>query len=290
MKMQISLTPTESKKLISKSLLNLEFFGKALNEGLILVHPSSTTYFLYEELTKEKPPKNWVCGVITHKGACINRDMLEILAERGATGDIGRFDQFWVFKKGKLLKKTLPLVELLEMMGECDVYVKTGNAIDLKKNVGVLIGAPDGKGTVGRIFEASKNKGFKVLLPIGLEKLVMSVEEAAKVANPLELKYSMGMPLYLYPVQGHIITEIEAISLLSGAKATLIASGGLNGAEGSVTLVVEGERDELENLKEIVLGIKGATLPPFPTPKCDDCDWRTCFKYDFQNLSKSMDN
>ncbi len=286
MKMQISLTPAESKKLISKSLLKLEFFEKALKEGLILIHPSSTTYFLYEELTKERPPKNWVCGVITPKGACINRNMLEILAEKGVTGDIGRFDQFWVFKKGKLVRRTPPLVELLEIMEKGDVYVKTGNAIDLNKNVGVLIGAPDGKGTVGRILETSKKKGFRVLLPIGLEKLVMSVEEAAKIANPTELKYSMGMPVYLFPVQGHVVTEIEAISLLCDARATLIASGGLNGAEGSITLVVEGERDELESLKDVILSIKGAKIPQFPVPKCDNCSWKTCFQYDFQNLSK----
>lgn len=209
MKMQISLTPAESKKLISKSLLKINFFEIALKDGLILIHPSSTTYFLYEEFAGEKPPKNWVCGVITPKGACINQDMLEILEERGATKDIGKFDQFWVFKKGKLIRD-VSLVEILEEMTEKDVYVKTGNAVDSKKNVGVLIGAPDGKGTVGRIYEASKKKGFKVLLPIGLEKMIPSIDDATKITNPKELKYSMGMPCYLFPIQGYVVTECEA--------------------------------------------------------------------------------
>jgi len=269
--MQISLTPAESKKLIAKSLMELDYLREALKSGIVLVHPSSTTYFLYQEITGTPPKKNWVCGVIVQKGACINKDILSELAVDTTKG-VSKFP-FWIFEKGKLLDESIPISELVEMMGEGDVYVKTGNAIDCNGNVGVLVGAPDGKGTVGKLYEASKKKGF-------------SVEVASKTANPAKVKYSTGMPLKLFPVKGHVVTEIEAVFLLTGAKATPIASGGLSGAEGSITLTVEGSDEQLELLKKIVLEIKGAELPEVYAPDCEECTWKTCSIYEFENLSR----
>ncbi len=281
--MQVTLTPSESKKLISKALLKVDFLKKALKNGIVVVHPSSTTYFLYKELTGKYPEKSWVCGVIVKEGACINEETLNELIKVGATENIGKFNQFWVFEKGKLIK-TPPISELLEVLGEGDVYIKAGNAIDPLGNVGVLIGAPDRRGTVGRFYEKSKERGFKIIIPIGLEKLVPSVDEAVKVADPTKIKYSMGMPLGLFKLNGYVVTEIEAVKLLCGAKATLIASGGLSGAEGSVTLVVEGNENQLRSLKEVLAQVKGAELPKIKIPDCKTCAWKTCKLYNFENI------
>ena len=60
----------------------------------------------------------------------------------------------------------------------------------------------------------------------------------------------------LMAVAGEIITEIEAIYLLFGADATLIASGGISGAEGSIWLGVSGGNKEKElknSLEQIIL-------------------------------------
>ncbi|RLB04620.1 MAG: hypothetical protein DRG59_10045 [Deltaproteobacteria bacterium] len=282
--MQISLTPAESKKLIAKSLMELDYLREALKNGIVLVHPSSTTYFLYQEITGTLPSENWVCGVVVQKGACINRDMLDELIIDTIKG-VSKYP-FWIFEKGKLLEKFVPISKLVEMMGEGDVYVKTGNAVDCNGNVGVLVGAPDGKGTVGKLYEASKKKGFRVLIPIGLEKLIPSVEVASRTTNPAKVRYSTGMPLKLFPIKGHVVTEIEAVFLLTGAKATPIAGGGLSGAEGSMTLVVEGSDEQLELLKKIVLEIKGTELPKVYVPDCEECTWKTCSIYDFENLSR----
>ena len=284
---QISLTPAESKKFISKSILNIDFFRRALEKSLVVIHPSSTTYFLYEELTQRKP-RNWVCGVIVQKGACINDDLFNVLASKGVIGDIGKFSQFWVFRNGKLVEKSPTLNEIIEEMDSDCVYVKTGNALDAGGNVGVLIGAPDGRGTVGRFYEASKRIGFKVLLPIGLEKLIHSVKKAAETANPERLIYSMGMPASLLPIQGFTITECEAVNLLADLKATLISSGGLSGAEGSVTLFVEGNKENSEKLLKILKEVKGAKLPRIKNPKCEKCSWKTCFKYEAKNIAGTL--
>lgn len=282
--MQISLTPAESKWLISKALMEIEYFRDSLEKGKVLIHPSSTTYFLFKEITGTFPD-NWVCGVITPKGACISKSMLEMLDFSGV--GIRRFP-FWYFEKGKLVEG-LSLDEIVKRLDEKSVYVKTGNAIDTAGNVGVLVGAPDGKGTVGKIYEASKVKNFKILLPIGLEKLIPSVIDASKVANPEKIRFSFGMPLKLFPIKGHVVTELEAVELLSGCKAHVIASGGLKGAEGGVTLVVDGNDREINKLKDIVMSIKGAKVPDFEVSKCTECSWMTCSLYNFENLSRFLD-
>jgi hypothetical protein len=65
----------------------------------------------------------------------------------------------------------------------------------------------------------------------------------------------------LLPVPGEIITEIEAISILSCVKAMLIARGGVCGAEGAVWISVDGESEEVESIQSIVDSI--ADEPPF---------------------------
>ena len=73
---QIVLTPAESKKLIAKAVARLETVQKAANKGIVALHPSSSTYFIVEELTGSKPKTNyWVCGVVTPKGMCVEMAM-----------------------------------------------------------------------------------------------------------------------------------------------------------------------------------------------------------------------
>jgi hypothetical protein len=262
---QITLTPAESKKLISLAILEKENFRKALEGKTVVIHPSSTTYFLYEELVGEAP-KPWVCGVIVPQGTCISKEMLLEISE------ISGFSHFWVFRKGKLTKSP-PVDLLVEELGYGDVYVKAANAVDSKGNAGVLIGSPDGKGTVGRFME---KEGFDTIIPVGLEKLIPSVDEACK-ANPRRLAYSMGMPVFFRKLEGEVITEVEAFKILSDAKAIPIASGGVNGAEGSVTLIIESER--VEGIRELISRIKGAKIPEIRIPECK-CGWETCSLYD----------
>ena len=47
--------PTESKKLIAKGIVELEVVQKALKEGLVVIHPSSSTFFIVGEITGKTP-------------------------------------------------------------------------------------------------------------------------------------------------------------------------------------------------------------------------------------------
>lgn len=57
------------------------------------------------------------------------------------------------------------------------------------------------------------------------------------------------------PVPGEVISEIEAISMFSGATAKLVAGGGVYGAEGSVWLAVSGAPEEEKTAKELIASV-----------------------------------
>ena len=72
---------------------------------------------------------------------------------------------------------------------------------------------------------------------MGLEKRVY--ENLDDLAATMNIPGVQG-PRFL-PVPGEIFTELDAIELLTGASASLVAAGGVSGAEGSVWLAVSGK-------------------------------------------------
>ena len=88
--------------------------------------------------------------------------------------------------------------------------------------------------------------GIPLIMPIGLEKLIPSVPEAASGWGQLTLSYAMGLPCWLTPVStGLVITEIQALGLLAGVRARQVAAGGVGGSEGAVILLLEGREEHL---------------------------------------------
>ena len=87
----------------------------------------------------------------------------------------------------------------------------------------------------------------------------------------------MGMPVGLYPCPtGVTVTEVRAIEILSGASAIPIASGGLGGAEGAITLVLKGKADEVKKALDFVEQSKGARLPDLRLCNCNACPVPNC--------------
>lgn len=61
---QVLLTPTESKKFIAKAVAKMAIVQQALKDGIIALHPSTSTVFIVEELTGKLPDtKVWICGL-----------------------------------------------------------------------------------------------------------------------------------------------------------------------------------------------------------------------------------
>ncbi len=278
MQAEIVLTPTESKKLIAQSVLQMKEFQSALKKGVVAMHPSSSTAFIYEALLGRKPQGIWVCGVIAPRGLCGSLEAQQMIAARGkGPHDPGNARETWFFKKGALQEST-SLQEILDQMTSDDVYVKGSNALDSQGNVGVLFANPaGGGGTIGKVIAAYRKKNFHLLLPIGIEKLIpISIAEAAKRAGFKKVDKVMGMPCGLIPVPGRKIDEIDALKMLSGVEVTPIAAGGLAGAAGAIVLALEGKDKEVQKALDLVQGVKGAELPVLNLPDCETCENANC--------------
>lgn len=61
--------------------------------------------------------------------------------------------------------------------------------------------------------------------------------------------FSMGAAVGLIPLHGRIITEIEAVKILGNLNDVMvIGCGGINGAEDSTTILIEGSEDSLKKV------------------------------------------
>jgi hypothetical protein len=283
MQAQVVLIPDESKKFIIKALLAMRAVKTALKKGIVAVHPSSTTLFLYEALVGRFPDagEHWVSGLILPRGLCVSRHSIERMASQDQSmKDPLENRNAWVFKKGQLQEK-MRLGDILDQMSPDDVYVKGPNAIDSKGNIGVLYANPaGGGGTIGRVLGRARKTGFHFLFPAGIEKLIpVSVKEASKKAGFKRVKKAMGMPCGMIPIPaslGQKIDETDAVRILSGAEATPIAAGGLGGAGGAVVLGVSGTKAQVNRAVGAVESVKGTRLPPLDLLQCAGCPNPNC--------------
>jgi hypothetical protein len=95
-------------------------------------------------------------------------------------------------------------------------------------------------------------------MPVGLEKLIPSVEQAARVTGIFRFKYSTGLPVGLVPVPNAlVVTEVQAFRMLVGVDAIPVAAGGIAGSEGTAVLSLEGDEAQIEQALALVKSIKG---------------------------------
>lgn len=278
MKAQIVLTTAESKKLLASAVVEMDVIKRALRKGLIVIHPSSTTWFILERLVDKIPEGVWLVGMIVPRGLCIEGRMLEH-RKRNYLPASSDFRLSWVLRNGKY-EEGIPLSQLLEEMDENCVYIKGVNAIDPQGNVGALH-ARKGGGTIGMVHAASKKKRFNILIPIGFEKLIpVNIREASKaIGAPESIDHAMGIPVGLYPISAKnltVITEVKALKFLTGVDATVISCGGLAGAEGAVTLLIKGNEDQVHKTLKMIDQTKGAQTPKATFFDCSDCGYPLC--------------
>jgi hypothetical protein len=273
---QAVLTPAESKKLIAKAIAKLDIVRQAATQGMVVIHPSSSTYFILEELVGAKPNTNhWVCGVVTPRGMCVEMAMMfGGYSPTSMKYDPGELRGLWAIKNGKVLTENTT-AELMEQMTANDVYIKGVNALDSQGNVGILVGE---RGGLGVILSAWKKKKFTLIFPAGLEKLIpIPIRQAAMEAKQAKYEYGMGLPAGLFPYpHGKTVTEIDAVKILSGAVAVPFASGGLGGAEGATTLIIKGTNEQVKNAIIYIEQSKGAKLPSLRLANCSDCPVPHC--------------
>jgi hypothetical protein len=247
-KLLVSLTVAESKRLIAKGLLALDEVQTAMQEGYLCITLGTTSSYLVEEILGTYDKTRHVAGLSVKEG-------ISILAKDRRTFDA-------IFHKGEYIDNK-KVVDIIHELGPDDVIIKSANALDRDMVPLVLLASSTG-GTVGSFIGGVASKNITLIMPVGLEKCIpVSYDEIAGRFGMDDWDYSIGMPVGIIAVpEGVPFTEIEALEALFGVEAMPIAAGGVNGAEGAVTLFVEGDDEDIDDAYNYLKELKGE--PPFP--------------------------
>jgi len=230
---QFVLTPAAGKRLIGKGMAKHPAIAKALKKGTVVIIAGTTNGYVAEEILrklgqlKEFQRDHFYRGIILPPGRPVTRE--------GRNYDESKFFGDVVIQNGKF-RKNQTIFGVVDDLREGDVILKGANAVDLiQRRAAILIGAPKA-GTIGAAMPAVVGRRVKLILPVGLEKRV--TESLDDLAAKMNAPGAQGPRLM--PVPGEIFTELDAIELLTGATASLVAAGGVSGAEGSIWLTVSG--------------------------------------------------
>ena len=247
---QLILTVSEGKRLIAKAVVEMPVVKKALQEGTVVICRGTTNTYVAEELTGQKIAHG--AYVIGWTGPAQGGKALD---SKERMDDI-------VLVKGKV-QQGLSMDDALETLKPGDVVIKGANALDREhKTAGVLIGGGPNttSGTTGKFMSVAVARKAHLVIPIGLEKQVDGdvVDIANRMREPLE---SLNEIPSMFVLNGHIVTEIEALELLTGVSVLQAAAGGVGGAEGAARLICRGTREQVKQALSIVESIQGE--PPF---------------------------
>lgn len=246
--MQFVVTSAAGKRLIAKGVAQHPEVKRALAEATIVVLAGTTNGYVAEELLgsigrSEGFSRQGFMRGITVPPHVSTSEIGRLPEEHQFAGDV-------VIAKGEWIKgKTI--FDVVDDLREGDVILKGANAIDpARGQAAILIGHPKG-GTISAILQAVVGRRVRLILPVGLEKRVLSDlnELAAKVNSP----GSRGPRLL--PVPGEVFTEIEALSVLTGVQADVVSAGGVRGAEGAVWLGVWGSDEEVEKARVLMASV-----------------------------------
>jgi hypothetical protein len=108
-------------------------------------------------------------------------------------------------------------------------------------------------------------EGVPFLIAAGLEKFVPGdLWKVTSLAGRKRVDFSYGMSVGLVPIFGKIFTEMEALETLARVKAMVIGKGGIHGAEGGSTFLIEGLKKEVLKIDELYQKVKGVGLSGEP--------------------------
>ena len=253
------LTVAESKRLIGKAVAQMPIVKNALANGMVIIIKGTTNAYVAEEITGKKAD---------HAAFVTGR----IEPEKGAKNlpEVKPVNHL-ILEKGKVVD--IPLADAAKKLKAGDVVIKGANALDYKNKMAATnILHPEG-GTLGATFPIVVARKAHLVIPVGLEKLVAGdmVDLTLKMREPMESlpapsgRSSSAFPGHNIPsmwlLTGEIVTELEAIKILTGATAFQSSAGGVSGAEGGVWLVFRGTPDQVKKAMELAKSVQGE--PPY---------------------------
>lgn len=245
---QFLVTPSAGKRLIAKALATHAAVSNALKNGTIVIVAGTTNGYVAEEIFKTLggftvfSRKRFFRGITLPPGSDLNSE--------GRLTDENKFPGDVVISKGEW-RKGKTIFDVIDELREGDVILKGANAVDLNnKRAAILIGHSKA-GTIAVALQAVLGRRIRLIIPVGLEKRVNG--------DLLCLSEKMNAPgvtgLRLFPTVGQVFTEIEALQLLTGATAELIAGGGVCGAEGGCWLAISGTKEQEKAAEKLLASV-----------------------------------
>ncbi|KUO73169.1 MAG: hypothetical protein APF77_08340 [Clostridia bacterium BRH_c25] len=232
MKAQLTITVNTGKWLIAKAIVSMAEVQEALKNGKVILKGGTTVSCIAEELLGIKLR---ICGRVTKRGTVAGNNY------EGAPSNVLIEDGKWQSIDDCFIEKSLQL-------GPKDVAITGANAIDAEGNAAIMAGSPGGNAP-GMSITTWATEGAKVLVAAGLEKLIPGkISKAVIQASRKDCEFAMGMAFGLIPVYGDVITEMEALGIIADVTANVIGRGGIDGAEGSTVVLVEGDENEVRKV------------------------------------------
>ncbi|MFH1486389.1 MAG: hypothetical protein ABIH46_09980 [Chloroflexota bacterium] len=238
----VVLNPAESKRLIAKAVAALPEVKRAMKKGRVIISRGTTNAFVAEEILGETIHKvRFAAGIVS-------------MGELGVVPEAERLEP-QALVNGKPSQESFRHV--LQDFDADDVFIKGANAVDMWGNAGILVGNEE-SGTIGSAWPILTARGSILIVPVGLEKLIPSVIEAAAGCGTRRWKYCMGTRVgFVTLTNAQVVTEIQALEVLAGVVASHVASGGIGGSEGAVVLALEGSDGQVSKAFELVKSVKG---------------------------------
>jgi hypothetical protein len=242
---QFCVTTVMGKRLIGKAMALHPDIKGVLEKGTLVVIAGTTNGYVAEEILKSLGQAEGFSREGFRRGMTVAPGAKIIKAE--LLGDVVIRDGEW--QKGKTI------YDVADDLETGDVVLKGANAFDARGKAAVQIGHPQG-GTILAALATVVGRRVRLIVPVGLEKRVLEdVDVLAQRCNAPDAKGPR-----LLPIPGEIFTELDAIKLMTGAEACLIAGGGVYGAEGASWLGISGTDEQVQAATELIKSV--ADEPP----------------------------
>jgi hypothetical protein len=239
---QFCLTTSMGKRLIGKAMARHPELLGVLERGTLVIIAGTTNGYVAEEILKDLGQAEGFSREGFRRGMTVAPDAQAPKVD--FRGDV-------VIRAGNWLQG-LTIFDVADDLRAGDMILKGGNAFDPRGQAAVQIGHPQG-GTILAAVATVVGRRVRLIVPIGLEKRVF--QDVNVLAHQCNSPDARGPRLF--PIPGEIFTELDAIKLLTGATATLIAAGGIYGAEGAAWLGVRGREEEVQATGALIQSLAG---------------------------------
>jgi hypothetical protein len=245
---QFIITPAAGKRLIAKAIVKHSAVEAVRKKGTIVIIAGTTNGYVAEELfsktskIKDFKRDRFFRGIVLPPGGPKTKGG-RLTDQSGFPGDVVIQDGVW--QRGKTV------FDVVDDLKEGDVILKGANALDLAQRRAAILIADSKSGTIGAAMRVVVGRRVRLIIPVGLEKRISgNLDEIVAMMNE-----PGGKGPRLMPVPGEVFTELDAITLLTGAKTHLVSAGGVCGAEGSVWLAVNGKSSEEKAAEALIKSV-----------------------------------